>query len=200
MKEYTELTRVKNTWNGSPRYVMHYLNIAKNYSDALWIAKNEDSCRKFHNKQYGGGIVFSSYNKKDSVINILEMSNTIEIIVKEYLKEVLKEEDYINTMAKLINDIIRVKFYPRHCKYINNLLNSVRRDVIKKDIVEYMQGLTIGIEYMNYTILELINKRSGSNLDIEDFSNCDICQARVKNYWDSFGNILYKKLARKLGY
>lgn len=68
-------TRVKNDVNGNPRYVCHYLNIlteleAKNtpamlkYGVAIKRANNIGG-RKFNNKQYGGGIVFSSYNLRE---------------------------------------------------------------------------------------------------------------------------------------
>jgi len=57
-------TRIKNDIYGNPRYVVHYLEIAKNYDKAVKIA-NKIGGRKFHNKQYGGGIVFQSYNTAD---------------------------------------------------------------------------------------------------------------------------------------
>ena len=67
-----ELTRINNDSNGNPRYVCHYGNLLngkedenlkynERYSVALARAKNIGG-RKFHNKQYGGGIVFQSYN------------------------------------------------------------------------------------------------------------------------------------------
>jgi hypothetical protein len=54
-------TRVNSDVYGNPRYVCHFLNIADNYAAAIKIA-NSIGGRKFHNKQYGGGIVFQSYN------------------------------------------------------------------------------------------------------------------------------------------
>lgn len=54
-------TRINNDINGNPRYVCHFLNIAKTYEEAVKLA-NTIGGRKFHNKQYGGGIVFQSYN------------------------------------------------------------------------------------------------------------------------------------------
>lgn len=55
------LTRIANDTNGNPRYVCHFLAVADTYSEALYKAKRIGG-RKFHNKQYGGGIVFQSYN------------------------------------------------------------------------------------------------------------------------------------------
>lgn len=53
--------RINNDINGNPRYVCHFLNIAPSYEQAVKIA-NTIGGKKFHNKQYGGGIVFQSYN------------------------------------------------------------------------------------------------------------------------------------------
>lgn len=54
-------TRVNNDVNGNPRYVFHFLRLADTYERALFLAKKIGG-RKFHNKQYGGGIVIQSYN------------------------------------------------------------------------------------------------------------------------------------------
>lgn len=59
-----DFTRVNNDTNGNPRFVLHFLKLADKYDNALIIAKNQGG-RKFHNKQYGGGIVFQSYNLND---------------------------------------------------------------------------------------------------------------------------------------
>jgi hypothetical protein len=64
-----DFTRVNNDVNGNPRYVCHFLDldllgafsgvgISERYQLALTLAKQQGG-RKFHNKQYGGGIVFS---------------------------------------------------------------------------------------------------------------------------------------------
>ena len=62
-------TRVNNDVNGNPRYVIHFLNIADNYENAVKLA-NKIGGRKFHNKQYGGGIVFQSYSITDTIKRI----------------------------------------------------------------------------------------------------------------------------------
>jgi len=56
-----DFTRINNDSNGNPRYVLHFIKLADKYEDALILAKNEGG-RKYHNKQYGGGIAFQSYN------------------------------------------------------------------------------------------------------------------------------------------
>ena len=54
-------TRINNDTNGNPRYVVHYLQMADTYERALYLGRQLGG-RKFHNKQFGGGIAFQSYN------------------------------------------------------------------------------------------------------------------------------------------
>jgi hypothetical protein len=77
MYKYTkdDLTRVNNDVNGNPRYVIHFMallteqekdyngiSLDNRYGIAITRAKKLFGGKKFHNKQYGGGIVFQSYN------------------------------------------------------------------------------------------------------------------------------------------
>ena len=63
--------RIKNDVNGNPRMVCHFthldvhgpdsgIEVLQRYAMALALAKTLGG-RKFHNKQYGGGIVFQEY-------------------------------------------------------------------------------------------------------------------------------------------
>lgn len=91
-----DFTRINNDTNGNPRYVCHYSNfiteneqeeikqsgnkelfgwVEQEYSFALSRAKKIGG-RKFHNKQYGGGIVFQSYNIQDTETRIKELLET----------------------------------------------------------------------------------------------------------------------------
>lgn len=87
-----DFTRVNNDTNGNPRYVAHFLaftssddlagymgldKITQKYNLALSRAKALGG-RKFHNKQYGGGIVFTSYNTRELAEKINQLRNTIE--------------------------------------------------------------------------------------------------------------------------
>lgn len=85
-----EFTRIPNDTNGNPRYVCHFFNLLtekekyqdfanegttgidaacnslhNQYEHALKRAKKIGG-KKFHNKQFGGGIVFQSYNIKET--------------------------------------------------------------------------------------------------------------------------------------
>ena len=65
-----EFTQINSDINGNPRYVCHYLELSDIYEVAIKLA-NSIGGRKFHNKQYGGGLVFQSYN-------IYDLSSRIE--------------------------------------------------------------------------------------------------------------------------
>lgn len=69
-KQSIEWTRINNDINGNPRHVCHFLafigpkdqgvELTRKYELALQRARKLGG-RKFHNKQYGGGIVFQEY-------------------------------------------------------------------------------------------------------------------------------------------
>jgi hypothetical protein len=75
-------TRVNNDSNGNPRYVCHFLALCTqaekdsphpcSYEVALKRAKRIGG-KRFHNKQYGGGIVFVSYNLAETERHIKEV-------------------------------------------------------------------------------------------------------------------------------
>jgi len=62
-------TRLDSDINGNPRYVIHFLNFADNYPDAVKLA-NKIGGRKYHTKKYGGGIVFQSYSLPNTEMHI----------------------------------------------------------------------------------------------------------------------------------
>ena len=82
--EPSDLTRITNDINGNPRYVIHFLQLlndderqlpfSEKYNFALRKAKKLGG-RKFHNKQYGGGIVFQSYNIQDLAEKLEKLRN-----------------------------------------------------------------------------------------------------------------------------
>lgn len=82
MTQQINFTRVNNDTNGNPRYVCHFLtfitekdkftSLDKRYELALKRSRALGG-RKFHNKQYGGGIVFQSYNLPTLEQDIIEL-------------------------------------------------------------------------------------------------------------------------------
>ena len=82
-----EFTRINNDINGNPRFVCHFLNFIhpdeqieflNQYPIALARSRQLGG-RKFHNKQYGGGIVFQMYDGQKQ-----EMSDRINAIAERY--------------------------------------------------------------------------------------------------------------------
>ena len=84
-----DFTRVKNDVNGNPRYACHFLHLdvhgyesnlglSDRYAIALKLA-NSIGGKKFHNKQYGGGIVFQCYNLRQLCDRINELTNKTEV-------------------------------------------------------------------------------------------------------------------------
>lgn len=69
MDNSIDFTRVKNDANGNPRYVCHWLTMASTYDDAIKVA-NSIGGRKYHNKSYGGGLVFQSYSLDRLIVDI----------------------------------------------------------------------------------------------------------------------------------
>lgn len=80
--EPIEVTRISSDVNGNPRRVVHFLalntpselansdlSLTAKYHAAVKRA-NRIGGRRYHNKQYGGGIVFQSYNDNELVDHI----------------------------------------------------------------------------------------------------------------------------------
>jgi hypothetical protein len=75
----SHFTRINNDVNGNPRYACHYTHlstpvdrdadISERYALALARARSIGG-RKFHNKQYGGGVVFQTYSLPDTCDSI----------------------------------------------------------------------------------------------------------------------------------
>lgn len=81
-------TKITHDTNGNPRYVCHFFSlltdaelndrsgsdfVSRRYSIAVKRA-NSLGGRKFHNKQYGGGIVFCTYGLSDLEKRIHELT------------------------------------------------------------------------------------------------------------------------------
>lgn len=104
-----ELTRVRNDINGNPRHVCHFLDLLtdaeKARSGAAWldiptkyaIALRRAKViggRKYHNRQFGGGIVFKCYGADD-------LRPHVARVLAEGAQE---ERDAENLRLSIIND------------------------------------------------------------------------------------------------
>lgn len=84
MIEENDFTRVNNDVNGNPRYVLHFLkcepekfkplSLLHRYSSVVALMKKIGG-KKYHNRSYGGGIAFVSYNLKETIASIEEVKN-----------------------------------------------------------------------------------------------------------------------------
>lgn len=81
MRNSINFHRMNNDVNGNPRYVCHYLDFKPNnyegsfsYDEALKDAKSLGG-KKFHNKKFGGGVIFQSYNLEGLIEKILISTN-----------------------------------------------------------------------------------------------------------------------------
>ena len=79
-----EFTRVNNDFCGNPRYVTHFLSFLNedeqtlaNYSLAVKRA-NKLGGKKYRGSDFGGGIVFQSYNTDGLRKHIIEMLESIK--------------------------------------------------------------------------------------------------------------------------
>lgn len=69
-------TKISHDVNGNPRYVCHYMNLLTDEEkiNLAWNERYPMACkrantiggRKYHNRQYGGGIVFQSYSIQET--------------------------------------------------------------------------------------------------------------------------------------
>ena len=133
-----EFTRVNNDTNGNPRFVCSYHNLLtkeekgyhngkeyieptikrdNQYSAALKRAKTLGGS-KFHNKQYGGGIVFQSYNIGFTEKSILEATG--EARIPQYKLKTYSFDEIEQTLLKLFCDsqveTIKEKFATQYGK------------------------------------------------------------------------------------
>ena len=69
-----KVDRINSDSNGNPRYVVHFLNLTKSniVNDSMSVSERYQAVineckklhlgKKYHNKQYGGGIAICTYN------------------------------------------------------------------------------------------------------------------------------------------
>jgi len=92
-----ELTRINNDVNGNPRYVVHFYKLLsekekeeipfnQRYDFAIKKSRQIGG-KKYHNKSYGGGIAFQSYNTPDLIKDIKKIASKTEYGVKKERKK-----------------------------------------------------------------------------------------------------------------
>tara|TARA_R110000868_G_scaffold60_2_gene675 strand:- start:906 stop:1322 length:417 start_codon:yes stop_codon:yes gene_type:complete len=131
-------TRIKNDTNGNPRYVIHFLNLNtkeelesittdNKYNLALTRAKKIGG-RKYHNKQYGGGIAFVSYSLPELEKHILRIKGEVIDI------NVLKNIEYLRKAKNLLDRV-----YHNNDENINKFLATA--DTCIAESLDMLEGV-----------------------------------------------------------
>lgn len=194
-----DFLRIDSDYYGNPRYVLHFLNINNDYNRALYLTKSIGG-KKYHNKSYGGGIVFQSHNLQDECFMIKnrlfnELFN--DIIINGFDLEVLHEYNNKlteNSRAKTLYTAWFKKFYGEFEYNIKGKVNSKRGDFYNYAIQyttvikDYLQGLpsSLNFEFETYKILEVLNI---AMIDTSD-NNIDYDNA----YWVTLANTIFNNL------
>lgn len=154
MKELKiDFTRINNDVNGNPRYVCHFLelttvndsglSIDQKYRAALKRARTIGG-GKFHNKQYGGGIVFQSYNLHSTEARIFEVLRAEAPLIGDLLPKVkANKHTYYNLDASAKNEFKDA--YNGLKKYkdveVNKTTLAAFNGTLNRDEMEYLNKL-----------------------------------------------------------
>jgi hypothetical protein len=194
-----EVTRVKNDVNGNPRYAIHFLTVfnpiheslgkAIESKDNYLIAVNASGCKKYHNNNYGGGLLFQSYNVQDSLDHI---QTSVEHYIEAYKARLEKEKinkaiEDCNLNAKLVKaysfeDLEEMQSISQHgyssgCAgliYYSETTAVWKKN--KKDIIEALQTEIEG--YSEKGFIETLQSFNG----LKDYSTDEIGQAVYGRY------------------
>jgi len=194
--DLNDFTRVNSDTNGNPRYVIHYLNCMPNIED--WNDQygetvrlmNKIGGRKYHNKSYGGGIVFQSYNLEYTIKSIKEamkeaekMHNNLKPSRRYFKYERLlldsagyDDATYLNTLEndKQRAEFIKGRLYSEY-KY------CIDRKGEHAAITDWLQGLALNIPYMNVDIIKLAGI-------------CDATESKQQNYINKYWSFMAMRL------
>ena len=158
----TTVTRVNNDSNGNPRIVIHWLELLGCESLSQWDAERQvingiaekglsynlaqsiasnAGFKKYHNKQYGGGLVVQCYNTQDSLDSL------------QYACEVFVAE---NTSNQALTDHVLscIDLSEYGCKNLHKIIKSEKRVTrLNSRVVEdWLRGLPSGVSlpHMNH--------------------------------------------------
>lgn len=142
-------TRVSNDINGNPRYVLHYLVFKPleiktiDIFNAYEYTKNHLGLGKFHNKQFGGGLIVPSYSLESDLRDILLSS---------------VEKSFKNMVLKLIEEKLegfpQVQFKTQK-KMLKEFKNIYKVEADSLTPEGYIRGLGLPLDYIyNAEILD----------------------------------------------
>lgn len=200
-----EVIRVNNDVNGNPRYVFHFSNVSSylkahlgellNGYDFYILSANASGCKKYHNRSYGGGLLFQSYNVQDSLQHV---ERSIEQYIEDFKTRIEKENigkaiEACNLNAKLVKaykfeDIQEMKdiashgyssgvsgfiyysetsdFWKKHKKAIITTLQDEISGYSEKGFIESLNDFNSLKDYSTDEIGQAIFGRYNSELDV----------------------------------
>lgn len=164
-----DFTRITNDTYGNPRYVIHFLRIASTYDKALKLARKVGG-RKFHNKQYGGGIVFQTYDLNrliDRLNGVAENPKQKNLIAKDKYGKM--PNPTVTEFKKHVKDRLHslAKMFQGHA-------NGEMRKVLESDFTpanKYRLGYLVQIKVKNGRETTTINFDGESYLSADAKNN-----------------------------
>lgn len=171
------LTRINNDVNGNPLYVFHYNNALpvemRNSSFLLWsgmkyeiavmLASEFLGGRKFRNRQYGGGIVFQSYNTRYELDRAEDAYETSDLKYNAYHGITLWAEntEKFYVKAKEIAEKFHDRKYSAGSAFLDmkdlaeEIIKDMRASGIK--VKKNQKVLTLAAAYLTVTFEEIVN-------------------------------------------
>lgn len=192
-----DFERVTSDTNGNPRYAIHFTLCRPNslqsngldnrYAETCKLM-NKIGGRKYHNKSYGGGIVFQSYNLDETIKGIKEIKaeydaafNNLDpnrkygkyerILMDAIENDGFEDCDYyqeLNTDRDRA-EFVRGRFMSEYGWRVEQLNGNEQ-----KALIDWLSGLALNIPYMNCDILELVEMHLASEKEQNRILN---------NYW-----------------
>lgn len=174
-----DLTRVNNDVNGNPRYVFHYTSAlpaemrnssflqwsGMKYEIAVMLASEFLDGRKFHSKQYGGGIVFQSYNTRYDLDRAADAYETSDLKYYAYHEITLWAKHSEKSHAKGVEIATKIKEGTIDAKLgffqMKDLAEEIANDMkawgfkVKKN----QKVLTLAAAYLMVTFEENVNSK-----------------------------------------
>lgn len=174
-----DLTRVNNDVNGNPRYVFHYGSAlpaemrhssflqwaGMEYEIAVMLASEFLGGRKFHNRQYGGGIVFQSYNTRYDLDRAADAYETSDLKYNAYHGITLWAENTERFYVKGVEIATKIKEGVIDAKLgffqMKDLAEEVAQNMKMKcvKIKKNQKILTLAAAYLLVTFEEIVNNK-----------------------------------------
>lgn len=180
-----DVTRIDNDTKGNPRYVIHFLCVARRIEAAIGqgdaFGAYERTLRfiqgsgwkKYHNKRYGGGLVVQSFSI-DSDLRSLEY-----FVEKEIAEYLLYTVSPVELQKWAMNRTYTHKLTTRYMSSNNTLeVSFMCRDVVIKKRINYDHMLN-GMD--NHIAAAIIGTRLANRADVKYTFELDSAYSETKD-------------------